>query len=922
MLSPVVTIFSKAPKIRDILVNQGHYLAHTADGRPDRPDELLDEHVELVNRFVERLCESHGLDGVIDRLILDIVEKAPAFEGRIDIAEEIKQRFVFSFLFHDFGKVNPNFQRDKMGNERWFTHSVTVPFFPAHGHSELSTYCFLRFWAPGSMNERTVALFYLTVVLSYPIARHHAPNLWDITAYFETGNRALNWTENGAAFEEILSVLDLDIPDGAGFSELIGLHNELLNHGEEVFKDCAFAVFALVKLGFSLLTAADYLATSAYAYDGDYSVSGVIEEVLREKMLAAVRSTTSYNAAIYEFADKGNVPPSAPDISRSALNLNRLRSEMGLKVLQNVRANREGRVFYIEAPTGGGKTNLSMLATAELLRMKPALNKVIYVFPFTTLVTQTYEALRNIFQLEDGEVTQLHARAGYRKSVAEDQKDGFYGKDKQNYLTYLFNHFPVTLCTHVRLFDWLITPHKETNYAFHRLANGIVVIDELQAYSPKHWDKVIFFIQQFARFFHTHFIIMSATLPKLGGLLPRLGVAEDSIVNLIPEAKDLYFRNPNFLERVRFDTSLLERPGLSTEELATEVIEKASAYAASNTKYPGSVYCIVECIFKRTASDLYVAVQQQTDFFDHVWVLSGTILEHRRQVIINRLKNPDFRRRKILLITTQVVEAGVDIDMDIGFKDQSILDSDEQLAGRINRNVDKPTSMLYLFRKDRAGILYEKDARFRISRDVLKPAEIQQILLGKNFDHLYGLVFDHIESESRSTVIENYRTYQKSIQHLAFDEIRKKFQLIEQETLSLFIPLKLPLKIESTISGIEKPFFNNDEIHFLNSYGVSCEGEIDGSEVFDLFLRMVRKELPVNDFIQQKTDYISMRGVLSKFVFSMFASPKFRTSITSFVDEEKSEYGYLYLSRFEDVYDEKIGLLNCALDDVTQQFIT
>jgi CRISPR-associated endonuclease/helicase Cas3 len=70
-----------------------------------------------------------------------------------------------------------------------------------------------------------------------------------------------------------------------------------------------------------------------------------------------------------------------------------------------------------------------------------------------------------------------------------------------------------------------------------------------------------------------------------------------------------------------------------------------------------------------------------------LFILSGDILEPQRKLIIKAIKDDVYD--KVIVVSTQVVEAGVDIDMDLGFKDRSLLDSDEQLAGRINRNASK-----------------------------------------------------------------------------------------------------------------------------------------------------------------------------------------------------------------------------------------
>ncbi len=94
-------------------------------------------------------------------------------------------------------------------------------------------------------------------------------------------------------------------------------------------------------------------------------------------------------------------------------------------------------------------------------------------------------------------------------------------------------------------------------------------------------------------------------------------------------------------------------------------------------------------INKKSTTELYNSINKLRDIFkfDEIFILSGTILEPRRKEVINYLKDPKYK--KILLITTQVVEAGVDIDMDCGFKNISLLDSDNvdswQKCGALNR---------------------------------------------------------------------------------------------------------------------------------------------------------------------------------------------------------------------------------------------
>src|SRR5690606_36767669 len=133
----------------------------------------------------------------------------------------------------------------------------------------------------------------------------------------------------------------------------------------------------------------------------------------------------------------------------------------------------------------------------------------------------------------------------------------------------------------------------------------------------------------------------SATLPKLGNLNIK-GMMQDDFVYLINNAKECYFRNPNFINRVSFNSDLLDVKKMDLEILAKILIDKSKAYSEKDfgkAKPKYSIYTIIEFIFKKSATAFYEIIKNNNKFFDEVFVLSGTILEHRRKYIINFLKN-------------------------------------------------------------------------------------------------------------------------------------------------------------------------------------------------------------------------------------------------------------------------------------------
>lgn len=904
----VSELVSDLPALSSYLLDAGDYYAHLPKTE-GVSEETIEEHVDLVNRYFEKLVVAHKLDLVIDRLINGI-----SAQVNLETGNYIKSLFVNAIVFHDFGKINEHFQSEKMKNEKFIENSRNHSPISSN-HSSLSAYIYLTKHLNEIALEKTQTQplrIICCLYFSYSIFKHHGrvfDNDSSLTISFTELKAKNDWQEVEQFLSDYLDCYQFKIHPR--ILSLVG-NDRLLNERPFVDYVNSFELYALCRLNFSLLTASDYLATNEYMNSLPIDDFGIltperIEElhynVSQREWIDEVQKRKNYNKETYDALEGYEL---LNPKEKSGNNLNVLRKEMGIEVIKNIRQYNQSNLFFIEAPTGGGKTNLSILAAAELLKIhKGQYNKVFYVFPFTTLITQTYTVVRDMLGLEEEEIIELHSKAGLKTGQHEDDT---YGGEKLNYINHLFVNYPFCLLSHIRFFDILKTNEKETNYLLHRLANSIVVIDELQSYNPSHWDKVIYFIRQYSEKFNIKFILMSATLPKLD----KLSVIKQDVqdfVYLLPKAKEQYFNNPNFAGRVNFNFELFERTDLSLQELAEKVIVASQDYLRHDfgkAKPKNSVYTIVEFIYKQSATDFYNTILEQ-DFFDKVFVLSGTILEHRRKEIINYLKNPSNRKKKIILITTQVIEAGVDIDMDLGFKDRSIIDSDEQLAGRVNRNVKKEHCTLYLFNLNKESVIYGKDHRYKITKEQIKSDEYKRILAQKDFDALYDKIFDARNDWNSKEMVENFSDYESSIQKLKFEKVHKDFQLIGQKNLSCFIPMNIPITVQSAVDENKEQIFSSSELLFLKDNGVfpNERDEISGEEIFGIYLQSIRNKI---DFTQLQIRRKALQSIMSKYVFSIFASPKIENELVHFYDKEKSEFGYMYIQRFPDIYSIEQGL--------------
>lgn len=920
-------------RAEDYLAFEAKYLAHIPKNGETRDAETLGQHLELVFKHSLEVCRLHGLDSVVESLILETVGQLEFFQKEI-ATDFLMELFANAIAFHDFGKVNEYFQTDRMqNNDPMFKTVVPVVFEPRSGHSQLGAYIF--------------SVYHFDKVAKLTIPAEHGLDRTKLAALILFFSNTILLHHSGRLTPPHKKVLGNPFVEKRGqLSKYLALYNgfptatvfEQFAPGIERFftsffqKPADFPLFALLRLNFSLLTASDYLATWHYGYgkgpetDRDW---GVFSFEKRNALITSARTSKSFNADAYRYFESGNYVFKHPkDASND--NLNALRTEMAVRVLQQLEKHQNDRLFYLEAPTGGGKTNLSMLAVAELMRRNPELNKVFYVFPFTTLITQTHKAIRETLKLADDDIALLHSRAGFQtlseaeqarrsadngeKTIEEENEDGVYGNRRRDFLQNLFVLYPFVLLTHVRFFDILKSKRKDDIYLMHRLANSVVVLDELQSYPPRQWDKMMYLLNQYGEFFNIRFILMSATLPRIDKIkaVKQVSTNMPEATDLLPNPED-YFQNKNFKGRVKFRFDLLEHreSDITLQELAMVVLEKSQKRAEANN---GRVFTIVEFIFKKSATEFWTEMDilegQEPFFGENIFVLSGTILESRRREIIAFLKkNIKAEGMKVLLITTQVVEAGVDIDMDLGFKNVSLIDSDEQLAGRVNRNVNKQDCEVFLFKVNEQHVLYGGDFRYQVARK-LPPIFHREILETKDFHRLYERVFAEIDKTNRSELVENFRTdYLKLIQQLDFPEADKKFPIIDQETISVFVPVSLPVFIENE-KGEQEAFMGKFELDFLkkNAAWNDGEAEVDGARVWQLYRQIaLNKEKPL-DYIVSKIEQKTLQGILSKFTFSLFESDKNRTGLRSYCDPDDSFENYFYLSRHYEVYDLKAGL--------------
>ena len=347
-----------------------------------------------------------------------------------------------------------------------------------------------------------------------------------------------------------------------------------------------------------------------------------------------------------------------------------------------------------------------------------------------------------------------------KKEVEEDRENS--KKYQEILLDRQFLNYPFILSTHVMLFRTMFGNAKEDVFGFQQLCHSVIVLDEIQSYKINLWSEMIAFLKEFAELLDIKVIIMSATLPNLEVLTDH----KENAVRLLSDCLK-YFHHKMFRERVVPKYDLLEED-ITLESLAEHVLEN------KNKKV------LIEFIKKASAEEFYRILGERVE---SVFLMTGDSSIQERKDLIEKIKGLS----SVILVATQVIEAGVDIDMDIGFKDISRLDSEEQFMGRINRS-GKKDGVVYFFNLDEAKSIYKEDVRGD-ERVTLMVPEIRTFLETKNFSAFYESDILPVLKKKGEMIDKNNlkEFFSQKVGILNMPEVAEKMKLIDDNTQGIFI---------------------------------------------------------------------------------------------------------------------------------------
>ena len=466
--------------------------------------------------------------------------------------------------------------------------------------------------------------------------------------------------------------------------------------------------------------------------------------------------------------------------------------------------------FSLTVPTGGGKTFSSLAFALEHLVANAddyGLRRIIYAIPFTSIIEQNARVFQDVL----GREHVLEHHCNYK--VSDDPEDRVYNRMRglaaENW------DAPVVVTTNVQFFESLFSNKPSRCRKLHNIAGSVIVLDEAQAIPTEYLEPCLAALRELVEHYRCTVVLCTATQPALDDR-SSLRMALPSVTEIVDDPSRLY------QELSRTEVEFIGK--LSDEALAERLRAESRVLCILPTKpQTRAVFeklCGVEGLF-HLSTNMYP--------------------EHRRQVL-DEIRICLKEDKPCRVISTSLVEAGVDLDFPVVYRAMAGLDSIAQAAGRCNREGRMEyKGKVFVFETEKHPSMPW------LKRCMSRAAETLRVLpdadpLGLEAMRKYFELLYDVQDLDKKQVMARMNTLTKDL-YFPFREVAEDFRFIEDESIGIIIP-DGP-EAEKLVQELRYTEFPRATIRNLQQYSVGVRtrefAALDGAGA----LEMVREVFPV-----------------------------------------------------------------------------
>ena len=630
-------------------------------------------------------------------------------------------------FFHDIAKAQPYFQQHKMGI---MINDGVEDNRELSKHSQLSAHIYFNEHEHLIKDMPNKSKYYvLLIVLTEIIAKHHS-NLSNLEECLD---------QLGKYLRTIVDDKSLFLCFRKEYREVQNYNKIFDTNISEITQEDAEIILACGSILYAILCKADIVATKMFSNDDEYK-DDVYEQRDKDLLLESYqKSDLSKHLRSYYENRKGKLQ-----------HINDVRNAVALNMGDNLKNVSDERFFYLEAGVGVGKTHLSQRFIIHTLLSDKKINRVVQALPLLALSGQTYEAFKSI----DNSTTKVDSIS----DIPYVYKDHFsldadYGKMVYNHQTQNYKNRVITF---VQLFKMLFGRSKKDALKRCSLANSVIVLDELQTIDIALFNQFSDTMKIMAEVLNFKVLFMSATLPK--------SKTFDS-VNLVDSDK---FRSHRALaKRNVLDFSYFK--GSDQLDVLSEIDTKGKRI-------------LIHCITKREAKEVYESLSYDFENIPNLELFTSDTSKSERDKIIKTLQsttNGSYDCKEMILVATNAIEAGVDISMNIAIVDFTMLDSLEQISGRVNRNdtFNPYDSKIYVVNNENGSFLSRQKTALSSSMSTEK---INTVFSSKDYTEYMD------KSVALGKKSKAYKEQKKYIHNISFRDISESMELITDDSMEYY----------------------------------------------------------------------------------------------------------------------------------------
>lgn len=444
------------------------------------------------------------------------------------------------------------------------------------------------------------------------------------------------------------------------------------------------------------------------------------------------------------------------------------------------KANNTNGLFSLTVPTGGGKTK-SSLAFALKHALKNKMNRIIYVIPYTSIIEQNASVFKEIL----GKDNVLEHHSNFIFDTKEDNEDAINNKLKlaaENW------DIPVVVTTNVQFYESLFSNKPSKCRKIHNISNSVIIIDEAQMIPHEYLKPCIVSLYELTKNYNCTVVLCTATQPTFNDVIKGIEIKE-----IIDNPQKLFmdFKRVNVIKKGEVSDDYLSKELLANKQ----------------------VLCIVNT--RKHAKKLYEKIKE-----DNTYHLSSLMCPIHRSNVLKEIKENLINGNECRVVSTQLIEAGVDIDFPTVYREVSGIDSIAQAAGRCNREgkIEKGEVFVFSSTEDYSRISGWLN-RTKVAGEItLRNFEDALSLDAINFyfKHIYDM--EKIKKFDYKDIMKYFEERGRELK-FEFDSASDNFKIIEDNTYSIVIPFdKTALKIIESVKFSQHP---NSLLRKLQQYTVS-----------------------------------------------------------------------------------------------------